>query len=360
MAPEQPPLQSTPPRAVRWGFAGSGRISRDFATALGPLVSAGRARLQACAARDAGSAKAFASALGVATVHKTYAGLCGDSEVDVVYVGTLHTSHAELARLALEGGKHVLVEKPMAMNAGEAAGVVALAKEKGLFFLEGVWTRFFPAIRYVRKQIADGQIGEVQVVQAQMGFAFDRDNDRLWKRSMGGGGLLDIGIYPLTFATMVFGTSPEKVTAVGRLSEDEGVDVYGSVTLEYGAERFATLQYSMYTQMAETVTIMGSKGRILIQPPAHAATSVVVTKYRADGSQEEAASQFAWPAVEPGSAYCYGGSQAFLYEAEAVTDAILANQSEIQEYTPAESLGVMKIMDEIRKQLGLVYPADRV
>jgi len=194
-------------------------------------------------------------------------------------------------------------------------------------------------------------------VNADMGFVFDKDNDRVWKRSMGGGALLDIGIYPLAFLTLALGSTPEKVTAVGKLSEDEKVDVYANVTLEFGGNKFASMQYSMYTQMRETVTILGSKGTIVIDSPAHTPTRVVLTKYTDNGS-EESVSLFPLPEIKPGATYVYGGSQGFLYESEAVTDAIRNKQTELSDYPADESLGIQKIMDEIRKQLGLVYDAD--
>jgi dihydrodiol dehydrogenase / D-xylose 1-dehydrogenase (NADP) len=312
--------------------------------------------LQACAARSLSSAQDFAKAHGVATAYGSYEELCKDPAVDIVYVGTLHTSHAEHAQLALAHGKHVVVEKPMAMNAREAAATIALAREKKLFFLEGMWTRFFPAVRHVRALLEQSAIGEVQNVNADMGFVFDKDNDRVWKRSMGGGALLDIGIYPLAFLTLALGSTPEKVTAVGKLSEDEKVDVYANVTLEFGGNKFASMQYSMYTQMRETVTILGSKGTIVIDSPAHLPSRVVLTKYTDNGS-EESVSLFPLPEVAPDAKYAYGAT-GLLYEAEAVTDAIRNKQTELSDYPADESLGIQKIMDEIRKQLGLVYDAD--
>jgi dihydrodiol dehydrogenase / D-xylose 1-dehydrogenase (NADP) len=342
---------------IRWGFLGCGRIAQDFATAMASLATENKtAVLQACAARSLANAQDFAKAHGMVSAYGSYEELCKDPAVDVMYISTLHPSHAEYAQLALAHGKHVVVEKPMAMNAREAAATIALAREKKLFFLEGMWTRFFPAVRHVRSLMDQGAIGEVQNVNADIGYVFDKDNDRAWKRSLGGGGLLDIGIYPLAFVTMVFGWQPEKVTAVGKLSEDEKVDVYANVTLEFGGNKFASMQYSMYTQMRETVTILGSKGTIVIDSPAHLPSRVVLTKYTDNGS-EESVSLFPLPEVAPDAKYAYGAT-GLLYEAEAVTDAIRNKQTELSDYPVDESLGIQKIMDEIRKQLGLVYDAD--
>ncbi|GMF50872.1 unnamed protein product [Phytophthora fragariaefolia] len=287
---------------------------------------------------------------GVARAYDSYEGLCSDPEVDVVYIGTLHPWHCEHAKLALNHGKHVLVEKPMAMNAKQSASLIALAREKKLFLMEGMWTRFFPSIRFVRRLLEDNEIGEVRHVHAEIGYPFPKNEARLWKNELGGGGLLDIGIYPLAFATMVFGTKPEKVTSAGTLN-DGGVDIHNSVTLQYSDHRFATIEYSMLVQLSETVTISGTTGRIHIHTPAHLATEVSVIRSVEPGKEESKTTKFPWPSPDAG----YSG---FLHEGEAVTKAIQNNQLEAEEYSLEESLGVMTIMDKIRKDIGLAYPAD--
>jgi dihydrodiol dehydrogenase / D-xylose 1-dehydrogenase (NADP) len=288
--------------------------------------------------------------VGIARAYDSYEALCSDAEVDVVYIGTLHPWHCEHATLALNHGKHVLVEKPMAMNATQAASLIALAREKKRFLMEGMWTRFFPSIRFVRKLLQDNEIGDVRHVHAEIGYPFPKDEARLWKNELGGGGLLDIGIYPLGFAAMVFGTRPEKVTSAGTLN-DGGVDVHNSVTLRYSDQRFATIEYSMLLQLSETVTISGTTGRIHIHTPAHLATEVSVIRSVGPGKEEATTKQFPWPKPDSG----YSG---FFHEGEAVTRAIQSCKLEAEEYPLEESLGIMTIMDEIRKDIGLVYPAD--
>ncbi|GMF13239.1 unnamed protein product [Phytophthora lilii] len=333
--------------ALRWGFLGCGRISHAFATAIKPLDSVA---FQACAARSLENAQQFASTHGIARAYDSYAALCSDPEVDVVYIGTLHPWHCDHATLALNHGKHVLVEKPMGMNAKQSASLIAFAKKKKLFLMEGMWTRFFPSIRFVRKLLADNEIGEVRHVHAEIGYPFPKDEARLWNNELGGGGLLDIGIYPLAFVTMVFGTNPEKVSSAGTLN-DGGVDVHNSVTRKYSNERFASIEYSMLVQLSETVTISGTTGRIHIQTPAHLATEVSVVRSVGPGKEKSTTTHFAWPNPDMG----YSG---FLHEGEAVTKAIQSKQLEAEEYSLDESLGIMTIMDQIRKDIGLVYPAD--
>ncbi|EGZ19407.1 hypothetical protein PHYSODRAFT_496155 [Phytophthora sojae] len=335
---------------LRWGFLGCGRISSDFVSAMKSLDDV---VFQACAARSLTSAQAFATEHGIAKAYDSYEALVSDADVDVVYIGTLHPWHYEHTVLALNHGKHVLVEKPMAMNVTQASAAIALAREKKLFLMEGMWTRFFPAIRHVRQLLADKEVGDVHHVHAAFGCQFDADNARMWHNELGGGGLLDIGIYPLAFATMVFGAEPEKVTSTGKLN-DGGVDIHNSVTLEYSDSRFATIEYTMLATMDETLTITGSKGRIHLPAPAHTATEVRLVKYAEDGSQKETKSLFPWPAPAPGVTFNYGGSEGFRYEAETVIEAIQSKQLESKEYPLDESLQIMTIMDKIRKDVGLV------
>lgn len=344
----------TPSSPLRWGILGCGRISTDFVSAIKSLESV---ELRACAARSMDSAQAFAKEHGIHQAYDSYEALVSDTTVDVVYVGTLHPWHYEHTVLALRHGKHVLVEKPMAMNAKQASAAIALAREKQLFLMEGMWTRFFPAIRHVRQLLAEKAIGEVHHVHAAFGVPFGADNARMWSNHLGGGGLLDVGIYPLAFATMVFGSTPEKITSAGKLNEG-GVDIYNTVTLEFSDSRFATVEYTVLSLMDETVTISGSKGRIYLPSPAHTATEVRVVKYLEDGLHKESRSLFPWPTPPAGTTFNYLGSEGLRYEAEAVTQAVQNKQIECKEYSLDESLQIMTIMDKIRKDVGVVYPAD--
>lgn len=223
-----------------------------------------------------------------------------------------------------------------------------------------MWTRFFPAVQHVREVLAAKEIGDVHHVNADIGYYFAPENQRIWDRALGGGGLLDIGIYPLAFVTMVFGGEPVKISAVGKLSES-GVDIYSSVTLEFSNYRFGTIEYTCLAQMGETVTIIGSKGRIHVHSPAHIPTQVTVVKYgEGEGASDtEVVSKF--PAPERAANTTpdnFHGSSGFLYEARAVTKSILSGELENSEYPHSESLAIVGIMDKIRNDLGVVYDAD--
>ncbi|KAF1792411.1 NAD(P)-binding domain [Phytophthora cactorum] len=248
---------------------------------------------------------------GFAHAYGPYEELCADRDVDVVYIATINLVHFDQITLALNHGNHVLEEKPMAMNVAQATATIS---RKNLFLMEGMWTRFFCHPPHAHH------------VHAAFGVQFDADNARMWHNELGG--VLDIGIYPLAFATMVFGAKPEKITSARKLNNG-GVDIFNSVTLEYSD---SLLRYR------RTVTISGSKGRIHLPTPAHTATEVRVVKYLEDGTQNGTKTLFPWPTPAAG--------------------AIQSKQTESQEYPLDESLQIMIVMDNIRKDMGLVYPAD--
>lgn len=223
-----------------------------------------------------------------------------------------------------------------------------------------MWTLCFPSIKYVRQLIAEGHIGDVHHVYGDIGFTYvNAQNEANFRSSSGDGALLGIGIYPLTFVTMVFGTKPQKVTATGKLSSG-GADVYGSATLEFSENRFGTINFTALASVSNFVTITGSKGRIHIPAPAHSATEVTVTQFLGNGSEQTKTSQFPWPtpASNIATPFKYPGSEALVYEAEAVTKAIRDGHLQCEEYPPEESLAIAKIMDKIREAIGVVYAAD--
>ncbi|KAF0689479.1 Aste57867_19086 [Aphanomyces stellatus] len=350
-----PSATSTTTTSLRWGILGCGKICNDFVMGL-QLVDG--AEIVACASRSLDTARAFGELHGIPACYDSYDALCADPSIDVVYVGTVHTYHFPHTMLALSRGKHVLVEKPMAMNHRDAAEMVALAQSKNLFLMEAMWTRFFPAVRHARDLLAAGTIGDVHGVHADMGFAFPKDAERIWKRELGGGGLLDIGIYPLAFVSMAFpGQVPHRVHTVGATS-DQGVDLYAVVTLQYDGDRYGTIQYSCLADLREEVTILGTKGSLRITSPAHAPTSISL---RQTGHATDEVVDFPLPKLPPLTtrrAFNFGNSIGLSYEAAAVQAAITRGDRESAEYPLTESLFLAKLMDTIRHDLGVVYDAD--
>jgi predicted dehydrogenase len=192
---------------LRWGIIGTGGIARAFAA---DLELTGSGTVAAVGSRSLEKARAF----GFGRAHGSYEALVADPDVDVVYVATPHPMHHANARLALEAGKPVLVEKAFTMNADEAKDLVSLARERELFLMEAMWTRFLPHMAEIRRLIADGALGEIVTVLADHGQWFPQDPAfRLFAPELGGGALLDLGVYPVSFASMVLGT-PERIVTL--------------------------------------------------------------------------------------------------------------------------------------------------
>ena len=214
---------------IRWGIIGTGGIASTFAA---DLAHTGSGSAVAVGSRRAESAEAFGERFGIPNRHDTYEALVADPEVDAVYVGTPHPMHHEDALLALRAGKHVLVEKPFTMNAAEAEELVGEARQRGLFLMEAMWARFLPHMREVRRLLADGVLGEIVTVTADHSQWFVQDaSHRLFAPELGGGALLDLGIYPVSFASMVLG-APDRVAAIADPAFT-GVDAQTSILLGY-------------------------------------------------------------------------------------------------------------------------------
>ena len=194
---------------AKWGFLGCGSIARGFAEGLKTLDDA---ELIAVGARDADRAQAFATEFGALRSYDSYQAVMDDEDVDVIYVATTHHNHVALSIAALESGKAVLCEKPVALNATQFDHVLRAVERHNSFFMEAMWTRFIPAVQELQRRLASGVIGDVQLIQADFGIDHDWDpRERMLNPELGGGSLLDLGIYPITFASMLFQDQPENI-----------------------------------------------------------------------------------------------------------------------------------------------------
>ena len=217
-APRTPDPMAAPP--LRWGILAPGWIAGQFAAALRRGT---RQRIAAVGSRNLDRARAFADEHGAPTAYGSYDELVHDPHVDIVYVASPHSEHHRQARLALEAGKPVLVEKAFTRNAAEARDLIDLARANGLFVLEGMWSRFLPHYDVIDQAVHDGLIGEVTTVFADHGQHLYPDGpDRLASPDLAGGALLDLAVYPISFADFVLGPLTT-VTATGSLT-DRGVD----------------------------------------------------------------------------------------------------------------------------------------
>jgi predicted dehydrogenase len=257
--PRIPPSMDAEP--LRWGILGTGWIADKFVTALHEST---RQVVQAVGSRSVEGARRAADAFAASTAHGSYEALVADPAVDVVYVATPHHLHLSHALLAIGAGKHVLVEKPVALDAWEAREIGAAADRAGVFCMEAMWTLFLPRLDIVRQLLADAVVGEPRVVLADMGEWFD-DRHRIMRPDLAGGPMLDLGTYPLTLATWVLGT-PDEVVAVGTPAPS-GINGQISMGLTTARGATASLAVSMLADTPTTASITGDLGRIDLGGP---------------------------------------------------------------------------------------------
>lgn len=323
---------------VRWGILGTGGIARAFAAGLQDTPGA---VLAAVGSRSMDSAAAFSAAFGSPTSYCSYEALAAAPDIDIIYIGTPHPMHAENAMMALRGGKAVLCEKPFTMNLREAEQVIALARERKLFLMEAMWTRFMPALAEVKRIVASGEIGEVHQVHADFGFAATRDPEhRVNKRELGGGALLDLGIYPLSIAAALLGPV-ESVQAQATMS-DGGVDLTTGFSMKHAGGAMSICSCSLRAHTPGELTISGTLGQVRMESMFHLAKSVTVKL--TNGEKRTIATPFL--------------GNGYVHEAMEAGRCLREGLLESPHMRLDETLALMRVMDTIRSQIGLRYPAD--
>jgi predicted dehydrogenase len=343
IAPARPPRQDTrmtdTRSTVRWGILGPGRIARKFATGL---QAAPGAELVAVGSRSQEHADLFGDEFGVPTRHASYEALAADPNVDVVYVATPHPRHMDATLLCLDHGKAVLCEKPFAMNVAQAERMVASAREKRLFLMEAMWTRFRPAIRKAVELVDAGAIGTPELLQVGVGWGSPfNPESRLFNKALGGGILLDGGIYPLSLASHFLG-EPKGIASLAHMAPT-GVDDQAGVVLSYQSGAMASLVFSARVTPHAIATLTGTEGRIELHEDWHKPEGF--TLRRADGSTE--VYDFA---LTEGNGY--------QYEAMHVMACLRDGKTESDVMPLDETLALMRTLDTIRAQWGLEYDAD--
>jgi predicted dehydrogenase len=330
---------------LRWGVIGSGGIARAFVRDLAAVPGA---RAVAVGSRSQASADRFGDENGVARRHASYEALVEDPEVDAVYVATPHPLHAANALAAIAAGKHVLVEKPFTMDAAEAASVVEAARAAGVFCMEAMWTRFLPHIVRVRELLAAGAIGQVRTVVADHGQIFPADpSHRLFAPELGGGALLDLGVYPVSFASMVLG-EPVSVTAAADPAFT-GVDGQTSAILRSGDGAHAVVTCTLWAATQCRASISGTEGVIDIEPVFYAPTAFTLRRAGAEPERFEPVDELA------------GEGKGLRYEAAEVGRCVREGLTESPDMPLDETLSIMRTLDEIRRQTipGPARPAAR-
>ncbi|MCC5789132.1 MAG: Gfo/Idh/MocA family oxidoreductase [Opitutales bacterium] len=332
------PTQKNKP--IRWGLLAAGGIARKFVAGARALPDA---QVCAVASRTPGKAETFARELAVSKSYDSYEALVEDPDIDAVYVAGTHNLHEGATLLALEAGKPVLCEKPLAVNAAEVQRMRAKAEEKKLFLMEAMWTRFLPAIVQLREWIAEGRIGTVRQVIASFGVpATPESCPRLFDPALAGGTLLDRGIYPLSFASMIAGgQNPEAINSLGTLGPT-GVDHEVLIQARYPGDILASLETSLSFRSDNTATVVGTKGKIHLPDLFFCAQEVTL-----ETKGEKVVRSFPEPWEEM-----------FRHQIAEVHRCLRAGEWESPTMPLAESERLAEQMDDMRASWGLRYPGE--
>ncbi|ORA28686.1 Gfo/Idh/MocA family protein [Mycobacterium aquaticum] len=321
--------------SIRWGIVGPGRIAAKLVSDFAHVPDA---TVLAVASRSADRASAFADKYGIERSYGSYREIIADPEIDVLYIATPHTHHLAIGLAAAAAGKALLVEKSFTATIEGAEALVEAVRRHRVFAMEAMWTRFQPAVVAARKLLADGAIGTVRSVQADLGVTRTFDpTDRVFAHELGGGALLDLGVYVVSFAQMVLG-NPTSVSALGSL-EPSGVDADATLLLGFDEGRTATLMCSLHSPMPGHARIFGSTGWIDILPRFHHPNSFVLHRQGHDSEQ------FDLPALGDG----------FSHELIEVTEALKAGRTESAVMPLDDTLTVQRALEDALRQLGVRF-----
>ncbi|MFH6604104.1 Gfo/Idh/MocA family protein [Maribacter algicola] len=323
--------------SIRWGILGPGKIAHSFAKDL-KLVEWGE--LTAVGSRDIERAKTFAQAFGASEYFGSYEELLDSNNVDVIYIATPHTGHAEWAIKAMEKGKHVLCEKPMGVNGAEVRRMIKTATENNVFLMEALWSRFNPTIIEVKKLIDEGQIGTLGYLNADFAFyAMDRDEKgRVLNPELAGGSLLDIGIYPVFLSYLMLG-NPEKIQASSKF-HSTGAEIQTSIIFEY--KNAQAVLYSGFTSKSSMrAELSGSKGTLYINPCWHEAESYSIEK-------NDEIKCYDVPKIGKG----------YSHEIIEVHKCIRNGGLQSDLWNHQNSLDLIDLLDAVRSKTGITFPFD--
>lgn len=323
---------------INWGIMGCGSIAREFADALKAVPGA---KLIAAASKS-GKSRQFAEEFNLPYYYDNYEDFVKNESIDVVYVATTHNFHYENVMLCLNNGKHVLCEKPFALNAKQALKLIETAKAKRLFIMEAMWTRFSPALSRLMDVIKEGLIGEIKVLKGQ--FCIDVPFDpkhRLYNLYLAGGALLDLGIYPITFACMVLEKYPVHITGSMNIGKT-GVDEESHYLLKFDKGETALLSSACTFSAPVDFTLYGTKGHIIV--PNFYFPSKLIIKLN-DGDEQHIDVPYE--------------SNGKNYEAMEVMECLRQNKTESDKQTFYDTIKIMEIMDCLRGK-DLKYPGESV
>jgi predicted dehydrogenase len=325
-------------KAIRWGILATGWIAELF---VNDLLLTGH-QVAAVGSRSQSSADRFATAFGITKAHGSYEALAADPDVDIIYIATPHPQHFAAAELALNAGKHILVEKAFTINSAEAAEIVSLAQAKGLVVLEAMWTRFLPHMCRIRKIIAAGTIGEIRSLTADHRQKLPDDpKHRLNALELGGGALLDLGIYPISFTWDIMG-KPASIKASATFRET-GADAQVATIFHYASGAMATTLSSSDSAGPNRASVVGTKGRIDIDGVWYSPTT-----FRVYDNENAVVETFHAPVAGRG----------MQFQADEAERLIASGSLSSEIMPPSQSVQIMQTLDEVRELIGLRYPSE--
>ncbi|MGB7440199.1 MAG: Gfo/Idh/MocA family oxidoreductase [Coleofasciculaceae cyanobacterium] len=336
---------------INWGILGTGVIANKFAKGLKSVPSS---KLLAIASRKIEKAHFFAEKHKVPKTYGSYEKLVLDNDIDVVYIATPNIFHKENAILCLENNKHVLCEKPFAMNEKQAQEVIELASKKKLFCMEAMWARFMPIIERAKLIAESGQIGEIKLFSASFGKLNDFDPlNNFYNPKLGGGSLLDMGVYPISLALYFLGY-PSEVKGFLSLGET-GIDEQASILLKFPTGTQAVLTSNCKVNYSNEIKIYGSKGVMTIHEPIYRSSGLTINKYEYTNNffkkilLKIREKYFGYVIRMPVK------SNGYNYEAHEVVNCLNENKIESKTMPLQDSLMTLKVIDEIRREEGFEY-----
>ena len=320
------------------GFIGAGRIANTLAATMARMEDV---NLYAVAARDLARAQAFAAQYGFDKAYGSYEEMLRDPNVELVYIATPHSHHAEHMKLCIEHGKNVLCEKAFTLNAAQARQIATLAKAKGVYVAEAIWTRYMPSRAMINEVLASGIIGNVTALTATLCYPVAY-KERCIRPELAGGALLDVGVYCLNFALMHFGDDIERMDSSVRMT-DTGVDGQESITLHYRDGKIAVLTAGILSRSDRKGIFYGDKGYIIVENinnpqsiSVYDLTDTLVKKIQV-------------PAQITG----------YEYQIREAMARIRAGETESASMPLDTTIAVMERMDALRKDWGLIYPMEQ-
>jgi len=321
--------------ALKIGIMGTGRIASVLANTM---LQMPQVILLGAASRSLEKAEEFAARFSIERAYGSYEELAKDPDIQLIYIATPHSEHCSNAKLCLENGKHVLCEKAFAANYAQAKEMIDLAEEKNLMITEAMWVRYMPMAKTLKEVLNSGVIGEPMTLTGNLCYLVS-DKPRLIKPELAGGALLDVGVYTLNFASIVFG---DEITDIQSsvIKTDSGVDAQNSITLCYPGGKMAILNSSLRVLSDRMGVIYGTNGYLVVENVNN------FESIRVYDANRELIETHIRPEQISG----------YEYQIEASGEAIRNGWTECPQMPHKATLDVMKVMDELRRQWGIRYP----